>query len=85
VELVDIIKVRFEGAGFSVGVNNPYCGTLVPNNFYGKDYRVKSVMIEINRHLYLRDEPKDIRKKEPELSQLKALLSEVILGLAHRR
>ena len=85
VELVDIIKARFEGAGFSVGVNHPYCGTLVPNQFYGKDNRVKSVMIEINRRLYLQDEPKDIRKKEPEFSQLKALLSEVILGLVHRR
>ncbi|HIG64770.1 MAG TPA: hypothetical protein EYQ43_04250 [Methyloprofundus sp.] len=81
IELVDVIKVMFEGAGFSVGINNPYCGTLVPNKFYGKDNRVESVMIEINRRLYLQDEPKDIRKMEPEFSQLKGLLSEVILRL----
>jgi N-formylglutamate amidohydrolase len=81
VELVDVIKVMFKDAGFSVGVNNPYCGTLVPNQFYGKDNRVKSVMIEINRRLYLQDEPKDIRKREPEFSQLRTLLSEVILRL----
>ncbi len=47
---------------WSVGINRPYAGTLVPTTFYGKDQRVLSVMIEVNRRLYLTDEPYDISK-----------------------
>lgn len=42
--------------GFSVGVNRPFAGSLVPMAFYRKDHRVTSLMIEVNRHLYM-DEP----------------------------
>ena len=40
-------------AGFSVRDNRPFAGTIVPLRFYGKDARVWSVMIEVNRGLYL--------------------------------
>ena len=43
----------FESAGFSVAVNSPYAGTMVPLKQYGKDRRVKSIMVEVNRKLYL--------------------------------
>lgn len=39
--------------GYSVKVNAPFAGTLVPMKYYGQDTRVMSVMIEINRKLYL--------------------------------
>ena len=41
--------------GFSeaVSVNRPYKGTLVPSNFYGREPRVTSIMIEVNRCLYM--------------------------------
>jgi N-formylglutamate amidohydrolase len=77
-ELVGTIKTMFEEAGYSVLINSPYIGTLVPNKYYCKDSRVKSVMIEINRRIYLRDEPQDIRKSEPGFSRLQALLSEIM-------
>ncbi|RLA78761.1 MAG: hypothetical protein DRG78_14375 [Epsilonproteobacteria bacterium] len=53
-DLLDIIKAEF--SGFSVGVNIPYEGSLVPTNYWGKDFRVKSVMIEINKKLYLEED-----------------------------
>jgi len=43
----------FKGHGFSVGVNQPYSGTIVPMDCYQEDNRVSSIMIEINRDLYL--------------------------------
>ena len=49
--LVDIIKNEFEC--YDIGINTPYNGSLVPTNYWGKDFRVKSVMIEINKKLYL--------------------------------
>ena len=39
-------------------------------------------MIEVNRQLYLQDEPRDIRKKEPGFTQLQVLLKKTILKAA---
>lgn len=39
--------------GFSVFRNSPYGGSLVPLKYYWRDQRVCSIMIEINRKLYM--------------------------------
>jgi N-formylglutamate amidohydrolase len=39
--------------GYRTMTNSPYSGALVPMAFYGKDQRVSSVMIEVNRRLYM--------------------------------
>lgn len=39
--------------GYSVQINQPYEGTMVPMVFYRKDRRVASIMVEINRSLYM--------------------------------
>lgn len=44
---------RFAAEGFSVAVNQPYSGAVVPSASYGRDRRVASIMIEINRGLYM--------------------------------
>ena len=59
-ELVDIIKNRFKR--YNVVVNSPYSGSFVPSNFYKKNTNVKSVMIAINKKLYL--EPDNITKNK---------------------
>jgi len=41
--------------GYEVVLNQPFAGTIVPLRYYGKDRRVRSIMIEINRKLYLDD------------------------------
>jgi N-formylglutamate deformylase len=43
----------FREKGWSVEINKPFAGALVPASRYRKDARVKAVMIEINRKLYL--------------------------------
>ena len=50
--VVKIINNVF--SGYKVGINVPYAGSLVPTDYWGKDFRVKSVMIEINKKLYLK-------------------------------
>lgn len=50
-ELVELLKETFDG--YTLAINSPYSGSLVPSEFYNKDKRVKSVMIEINKRLYL--------------------------------
>jgi len=43
----------FESFGYSVTVDKPYAGTIVPLKFFGTDPRVSSMMIEVNRKLYM--------------------------------
>ena len=59
-KLVAIIQEEFKE--YNIGINTPYMGSLVPTNYWGKDFRVKSVMIEINKRLYL--EADNVTKSE---------------------
>lgn len=40
--------------GYSVKINAPFSGAIVPMAYYTKDQRVSAIMLEINRRLYLR-------------------------------
>ena len=53
-ELTELTIKHFKDYGYSVDINYPYSGTIVPNVIYkNKDKRVKSIMIEINKRIYL--------------------------------
>ena len=54
--LLAAFRAAFEAAGFSVAVDAPYAGTLVPTAYYRQDARVLALMVELNRRLYLRDD-----------------------------
>jgi N-formylglutamate deformylase len=54
-ELLSEALVIFTAAGFDTVVNRPFSGTIVPIKHFRSDCRVRSVMIEINRKLYLNE------------------------------
>lgn len=45
----------FKASGLSVSVNQPFSGSLVPMKFYKKTKKVRSIMIEVNRKLYMNE------------------------------
>ena len=45
----------FESCGYTVKVNDPFAGTLIPMDYYQSDDRVQGIMIEVNRDLYRYD------------------------------
>jgi len=51
--VLERLKSYFLAKGYHVGVNAPYSGTMVPMKHYKKDENVHSIMIEINRKLYM--------------------------------
>lgn len=55
-------KDIFETADYSVAVNSPFTGTYVPAEFYGKDDSVISIMVEINRSLYMDEKTGKLRE-----------------------
>lgn len=60
--LTHMVAQCIEEMGFSVGVNQPFAGSLVPMTLYKKDHRVTSIMIEVNRCLYM-DETSGTRSR----------------------
>ncbi|MTI13153.1 DUF3293 domain-containing protein [Sansalvadorimonas verongulae] len=51
--LVDEARRLFEEREYTVSVNEPFAGALVPMKFYQKDKAVLALMIELNRRLYM--------------------------------
>jgi N-formylglutamate deformylase len=43
----------FKETGWTVAVDRPFSGALVPMRFYGKDPRVRAIMVEVRRGLYM--------------------------------
>ena len=66
--LTEMFVNHFESHGYRVEINRPYKGTIVPTKFYQKDARVLSIMVEINKGLYLDDSKLEPIKK-PEAFQ----------------
>lgn len=78
--LLDKVTAVFTKAGYEVGTNAPFSGTYVPDEFYGKDPSVMSLMLEIRRDMYM-DETTG--KAIPgSYTKLKSTLEEVIRSLS---
>ena len=57
--LIDQAVAYFKYKGYSLVVDWPYSGTIVPMTYYKKDKRVQSIMLEVNRKLYLKEPGKE--------------------------
>lgn len=53
--LIDLSQKFFASKGYSLGVDWPYSGSIVPMAYYQKDKNVQTIMLEINRKLYLKE------------------------------
>lgn len=52
-EVIRECESLLQGEGFTVSINTPYAGCLIPSEFYGVDARVSGMMLEINRGIYM--------------------------------
>ena len=50
--LIKSLEESFVALGYSVKLNSPFTGSIVPTRYYQKDKRVISIMIEVNRYIY---------------------------------
>jgi len=70
-KLLTLCKEHFEKEGYSIGVNTPFSGTIIPLELYG-DENILSIMIEVNKAVYADDEGFDRLKRS-----IRVLLEEV--------
>lgn len=68
-KIVESLLKEFESLGFASAVNTPFSGALVPAKHYQRDARVKAVMIEVRRDLYLDEYSGQLDKKSSEVSE----------------
>jgi N-formylglutamate deformylase len=74
-ELMDLAVHFFERKGYSLGIDSPYSGTIVPSEHYKRNNAVQSIMLEVNRRLYLVDKTNE---KSSDYSKVKAVTNEFI-------
>ena len=76
--LVNYIKTYFEKLGYTIALNYPYSGTIIPNKYIQeKSDNLYSVMIEINKKLYLDNENNKITNFNTLKKQIQILLNEL--------
>jgi N-formylglutamate deformylase len=69
-KLIDASIQFFKEKGFSLGVDKPYSGAIVPMLFYKKNKNVVSIMLEINRKLYLKEPTNEKSKQYQEIKKV---------------
>jgi N-formylglutamate deformylase len=74
-DLVENLEEVVKDLGMTSARNSPFAGSLVPVSFYKQDRRVLSIMIEVNRKLYM-DEKQG--SKSPGFQDCKKNLGAVI-------
>ena len=79
--LVDYSKEFFESRGYSVGIDWPYSGSIVPMKYYKKNKAVQSMMLEVNRALYL-EEPTN--QKSQNFQFIQELVKEFLANLKNK-
>ncbi len=60
--LTDQIVTQFENYDLKTAINKPFRGSLVPGKYYRSDKNIMSIMIEVNRKLYM-DEDRALRNE----------------------
>ncbi len=70
-KLLQTCEMFLHGRGFEVEVNHPFSGTIVPMEHLYSDVNVSSIMVEVNRRLYMTPDG----KKTGMLTETKDLLS----------
>ena len=54
--LTDYFIEYFRSNGYTVAINYPYKGSIIPNKYFGMDnIEIISIMIEINKRVYMND------------------------------
>jgi N-formylglutamate deformylase len=67
---IEVSIKYFESKGFTLGVDQPYSGAIVPLQYYKKDKKVQSIMLEINRKGYLNEPANEKSIRYPDIKQI---------------
>jgi len=72
------LKQNFESLGYRVKLDSPFSGSLVPGLHYQKNKNVHSVMIEVNRSLYMDSKAKKTRNFEKVKNDINTAITNIV-------
>jgi N-formylglutamate amidohydrolase len=75
IKLVEIAEKFFQTKALTTDINTPFAGSFVPIAFYHHDVRVSSLMIEVNRRLYMKEKTGE---KSASFNEFKGIISDMI-------
>ena len=81
-ELISMVASFLLNQGYTVGLNRPYAGAIVPIQYYRKDGRVVSIMIEVNRRLYVTKEGNPTKDYDKTKTCIVKLISMLASGIS---
>ena len=73
--LIELSKDFFTEKGYTIGIDWPYSGSIVPLKYYKQNKNVESIMLEVNRRLYLKE---GTNEKSENYLPLKEVVSEYL-------
>lgn len=73
-KLTELCCRYLEARGYTVAINHPFKGSLVPLTYYQKDKRLQALMLEISRTLYCDEK----NRKTPGYNRLKVILQNLL-------
>ncbi len=76
--LLETACAEFESHGLTVSIDTPFQGTIVPTRHLGTNPHVQSIMIEVNRRLYMDEET---GRKSSSYQQTKSAVNAALLRL----
>ncbi|KKN22061.1 hypothetical protein LCGC14_0918970 [marine sediment metagenome] len=76
--LIEFVRNFFEEINLTTELNMPFAGCYVPSKFIHQEKRVKSIMIEINRGLYLEERTGE---KNDSFSKVKNIIRSLVSQL----
>jgi N-formylglutamate amidohydrolase len=80
-ELAEEVSEGFRLHGYTVALNRPFAGALVPAALYRSDANVAALMIEVNRALYMDEQT---GAKSGRFNETRDMVGQVLARLAER-
>jgi len=79
--LTELLRDKFIAQGFTVKINRPFGGALVPMKYYRQEKAVSAIMIEVNRNLYMDERTGD---RLFDFEKIKQAISSIVSSIVEK-
>ena len=78
-KLTECVVGFFKSKGYSVSINTPYAGSIVPLKYFRSSLKLSTIMIEVNRKLYMNEMTKEKLEGGGEFQKMQEAIQELFV------
>jgi N-formylglutamate deformylase len=78
-KLTECVVGFFKSKGYSVCINTPYSGSMVPLKYFRSSLKLSTIMIEVNRKLYMNEMTKEKLEGGGEFQKMQEAIQELFV------